>query len=1080
MLEGIEDLHPLSPLQSGILFQCLAVPDRPELYFNQCQLDIASRLDSSILQRAWDATVERHPALRSYFVWEGLEEPVQVVEKGARVAVTEHHLGHLPPSEQIVAMECEVEQWRQQGFELDRAPLMRIDVFVLGDDRSRIVWSFHHLLLDGWSAHLALDEVLRNYDELLRGVGIQTSSPAPYRDYIRWLRTQDPAIARTYWRSLLADWRPVRLPFIAGRSESIPTPVARQIAELALTDGELAQLTRAAARLRVTPSTLVQLAWGLLLGRHNNSRDVVFGTVVAGRPPEIPGCADMVGLFINTLPVRLNWQQGDRLSDVAPGLRDQLGRLQDLSASSLADIRSWCGGGSGSALVDHLILFENYRKDRSIPEMSQALRIDNVEWFECAGFPMVLMALPAEDKLILRLLFDGSRLVRTGADELLGQYAEALRGLIDGADPEIDRLSLVARSDPRRGVDPRVTTQPEVTDSRTIDELFRDIARDRPNAVALVAGERVVTYADLDAMSDAIAVALRARGSRPGASIGLCMERGTEAVAAMLGVLKAGCAYVPLEPSDPQQRLETMLRRAAVSLVIADDTYVSRLPEGIERLSVREIGEEAENHSHRTVDTFSEMTAYVMFTSGSVGEPKGVAVPHRAVVRLVRDTSYIPFGPEQVFLLLAPLGFDASTFEIWGPLLNGAKVVIYPEPVPTAAGLESVIREYGITVCWLTAGLFHQFLADRPGCLADLPWVLAGGDVVQPEAVQRLLALPGNRTFVNGYGPTENTTFSCCFPVRDSDAIVETVPIGPPIAKTTCYVLDADYQPVPTGVAGELFVGGDGVAHGYVGCSDLTAERFVPDPFRGQAGARMYRTGDRVRERPGGDLEFLGRLDRQVKIRGHRIEPSEIEMTLLRHPAVAQAAVAVTEDPHVGRRLVAYWVPCSDGVDPNELQGFLADRLPATMMPSATVRLEGLPLTRNGKVDYSRLPLVAPEPAREISTGAAFVTDTELRVAEIWRLTLGRTDVRPDENFFDAGGHSLLLLRVHEQMETLAERKIPLVDLFRFTTIRSQARYLEGRSESPLAADGGRAPGIARRLTRLAERRRGKTRETDG
>jgi acyl-coenzyme A synthetase/AMP-(fatty) acid ligase/acyl carrier protein len=461
-----------------------------------------------------------------------------------------------------------------------------------------------------------------------------------------------------------------------------------------------------------------------------------------------------------------------------------------------------------------------------------------------------------------------------------------------------------------------------------------------------------------------------------------------------------------------------------------------------------------------------------MFTSGSTGEPKAIAIPHRAVVRLVRGSSYVRFDRQQVFLLLAPLTFDASTFEIWGALLNGAKLIVHPEPLPTVRGLERVIRAEGVTTLWLTAGLFHQFVEDRVEALAPVRQLLAGGDVVQAAPVKKLLRQSGQRTFVNGYGPTENTTFSCCHAVSEAADLGAVVPIGTAISNTTTYVLDESLQPTPIGVPGELFVGGDGLARGYWARPDLTAARFLPDPFAKQSGARMYRTGDLVRMRPDGQFEFLGRTDRQIKVRGYRIEPGEIESVMAELDEVKAAAVVVDDIPGRGRQLVAFWVP--EGPEPSldSLRLCLEELLPSYLMPAKLVALDELPLTRNGKVAYEKLLALENEQSSSQVRHQTAGTETEKAVARIWCEVLEREEFDLNENFFDVGGQSLLLIRVHERLEAWAGRQLPLVDLFQYTTIRSLSSYLDGASEDQLTGDVERRHEGSQRRSQLRARRR--------
>jgi amino acid adenylation domain-containing protein len=591
----------------------------------------------------------------------------------------------------------------------------------------------------------------------------------------------------------------------------------------------------------------------------------------------------------------------------------------------------------------------------------------------------------------------------------------------------------------------------------TLPELFARQVRSSPNNIALEFGDRKLTYSELDARANRLASYLRCLGVTPGTLVGICQERSLDMIVSLLAILKTGAAYVPLDANYPTERMGYILKdaRAPVLLVNrAQHERMFRFHASSRLVCVDELfaiaGEDCE-----TGDPGIKAgdPAYVMYTSGSTGSPKGVMVPHRAVVRLVKNTNYFEAGPNQVFLQLAPVSFDASTFEIWGALLNGSRLAIMPPETPSIDALARAIQEYGVTTLWLTAGLFHLVVDERIDALRPLRQLLAGGDVLSPSHVVRALEqLRLGARLINGYGPTESTTFACCHVMFAGEQVTGSVPIGRPISNTQVYLLDKDLAPVPMGDAGEICIGGDGLALGYLNDPALTQRKFVPNPFSDEPNGRLYRTGDLGRRRKDGVIEFLGRIDNQVKINGHRIEPGEIECVLGRHPQVSGAAVAIRTGPRGQKQLIAYVVVVAQGITSLDLRNYLKLQLPDYMLPSGIVLVESLPLSPNGKVD--RNALASLEPANsEVRRSVPLRTAIRQQILEIWSKVLGTEQRGLDENFFDAGGDSLQLIEVHSALEKLLNIKIPITDLFEHTTINSISRHLADRNAGALPVD---------------------------
>jgi amino acid adenylation domain-containing protein/non-ribosomal peptide synthase protein (TIGR01720 family) len=1022
---GVEDLYPLAPMQEGMLFHSLYAGEGADLYFEQFTAGLAGPLDEAAFAAAWQRAVERHSALRTGFLWQGVERPLQLVRRAAEVPWTAEDWRGLAPAAVDARWRELLAADRARGFDLSRAPLLRLSIVRLGEEERRLVWSSHHILFDGWCFPLLLNEVFALYEAAVAGREASLPPARPYRDYIAWLAARDQTEAVSTWRRLLAGFTaPTPVPFDrpaaldrthGGRPEDycertivLPAPLARALEALA-------------QRLRVTLNTLVQGAWALLLSRYAQTSDVVFGAVVSGRPPELLGVESMVGLFINTVPVRVGIPEAEAVSAWLPRLQADQSELRQHEWTPLAEIQKLVDLPAGEPLFASLLVFENYPFNPALSDRLGGLRLDGVALTERTNYPLTLTVV-ARGTLSLRLTadrrFDPATVRRLLAhlEILLEDFATDPEGL-----PAHQPL-LTAAERHQLTVEWSGTAAVHSAGA-TIPSLFAAQAARTPDAVAVVCGDEEITYAELARRARRVADRLLRGGVAPESRIAVVAERSAALIPGLLGILQAGCAYLPVDPELPEERRRSLLADAGAIPFGLDEegpAVPCVLASGAEAMILPEV--------------CAHQLAYVIYTSGSTGKPKGVEVTHGNVVRLVVGADYAAMGPRETFLQLANLAFDASTLEIWAPLLNGARLAIFPGRRPALDDLAAAIVRHGVTTLWLTAGLFQQMVDERLEALRPLRQVLAGGDVLPAAHVrQALAALPGC-VLINGYGPTENTTFTTCHAMTAADLadgrLAATVPIGRPIRGTRVYVLDAALRPVPVGVWGELFAGGDGVARGYLGRPAPTAERFLPDPFGPAPGGRLYRTGDLVRWRPDGVLEFLGRRDGQVKIRGFRIELGEIEVALARHRQVREAVVVSRPLPGGDRRLVAYvTVEPEAALDPESLRRHLAAALPAPMIPAAFVLLDRLPLTGNGKVDRRALPDPDPAAARAkeyLAPATAIEKDLAAACAEV--LGLQRVGMR--DNFFDLGGHSLLATRLAARLWERHGLEMPLQMVF--------------------------------------------------
>jgi len=1037
---NIQDIYPLTPMQQALL---LASDQGEEnsFYVSTMSCSLVGALDVDAYKRAWETLVGRHNILRSALILD-LAVPVQVVLRTTNLSFRSLDWRGLNPElnpDRLKELEAEE---RRQSIDLERPPLMRIVLVRISEQLYRFVWTAHHAILDGWSIPILLRDLAEIYAAQQDCRSPQLNRAPSYKDYVAWLQKRDLQQDARFWKAALEDAPTVVLPEVAREDARGAANVQR--AEIRHTfSAELTRLKRFASEQRTTPNVVLMAAWALVLGRWSGSKDVTFGVTVSGRPPELPDVEDSVGVFINTLPFRVTIRPemsvGSWLATVSRTQEDLLAHQY----APLSSIASWVRQGAGSApLFETTYVLENYpaRKDSAALSGVRAQDFDGVD---VPHFPFNLLFV-TDDKLWVRCIHDAGRfggmahLLLADLDELLATLMARPEARLCDTDPELSS-----------GLPPILalwndnsTSYPRVS----VGEAFATSAREHPAAVALVAGDRRLTYAELDGRSDALAARLVAYGVGLEDVVGLCFDRSVEMVVGLIAVLKAGGAYMPLDPAYPPERLRFMISDCAPKVLLTHSpahhalkAALDGLPAAPAILDVGTLGPEGAAMFMAERRPGPDNLAYVMYTSGSTGRPKGVAVTHRGILRLVSRPNYVSIGREDVFLQLAPLAFDASTFEIWGALLNGARLVLYPHRDTDPEEIQACVADHGVTILWLTAGLFHETVGVIARPSSPIRQLLAGGDVVLPADVRLALAKIPHLSFINGYGPTECATFSVCHRVRREAALGPNVPIGRPISDTQAYVLDQRLEPVPFGSTGNLHIAGDGLARCYLGQAGLTADRFIANPFI--SGARMYSTGDRVRWQGDGTVEFLGRSDRQVKIRGFRIELGEVEARLAACHATSQAAVVVNERDG-DKRIIAH-VVLAPGGSVADIQAELIRVLPAYMMPSAIFAWDSFPVTSIGKVDRAALTASGTRPTEVKLAEPANGMEELLR--SVWAEALDLQTVDVETNFFELGGHSLLASRVTIRLREMLQIKLPLRTLFDFPTIRALSEEIMNR-----------------------------------
>ncbi|MET0396317.1 MAG: non-ribosomal peptide synthase/polyketide synthase, partial [Longimicrobiaceae bacterium] len=1053
---GVEDVYPLTPMQEGMLFQTLLAPESGA-YVGQFRYVLEGELDVDALRRAWEGGIARHAVLRTGFVWEGSERPLQVVGREVELEIRRHDWRELGDAERAARLERYLDEDRRRGFDLARAPLMRLALFRTADREHELVWTHHHLVLDGWSLGVLFQDVLGLYAAQARG-----GEARPYREYVAWLERQDLARAESFWREALAGFAaPTPLPVRPAAANGAERGSGAAWVEM----GE--QPTRAlqeqARRWGVTPGTVVQGAWALLLGRWSGEDDIVFGATVSGRPPELAGVEEMVGLFINTLPVRVRLDGAATVGEWLGALQAEQARAREFDYAPLARVQRWSDVPLGEALFDSLVAFENYPIDERLGEGIGGLRVRSGQAIEHFDHPLVLSA-AVDARLRAELRYDRARVDADTAERMAGQLETLLESMAAHPRRRLADISLLRPAERGRLLQDARGERRPVPGDELVHDLVARRAAAWPDAPAVAGGGHTLSYAELHRRAAALAARLRARGVAPEQPVALFLDRSPELAVAVLATLQAGGAFLPMDAGHPPERLAYLLADSGAPLVLTRASLAGRLPPGAAAiLCVDEMGDIAAP-AGPVAETGSDALAYLCYTSGSTGRPKAAMVGHRSLVCYAEAMrAELGLGAGDRVLQFASPAFDVFIEELFPAWLGGACVVFAGgDLLGSPTELNRVLEAERATLVELPTAFWHEWVrqmaeagARPPGCLR---LVLVGGERVLPERLARWAGMGVPLLHVFGLTETTVTTTTLRLEAGDAGARWANLPVGTPLANAAAYVLDAAGEPAPVGVPGELYIGGAAVARGYRGRPGLTAERYVPDALGGEPGARLYRTGDRARRLADGTVEFLGRTDQQVKIRGFRIEPAEVEAVLAEHAAVREAVVLAREDVPGDRRLVGY-VVADGGAPPSlaDLREHAARALPAYMVPGSFVVLDAVPLTSNGKIDRRALP--APQWSAAAEAYAAPRTAAEEILCGIWEevLEIERAGVR--DGFFDLGGHSLLAMRAVARVRQAFGVEVPLRDLFEAPTVAELAERIESVLGTGAA---GAAPPIGR------------------
>ncbi|WP_413565385.1 amino acid adenylation domain-containing protein [Bacillus sp. 3P20] len=1041
--QNFQNIYPLSPMQEGMLFHHLSDKDQDfQAYCVQSALKISGTFNFDIAENSLNILVRRHDLLRTVFIHSKLSRPRQVVFKNREMFIQMHDYTHLQGIHKEQAIEKFLASDLKEGFDLVTGPLFRVQVLRLSDFEHILVFTNHHIILDGWCSRAVLEEFFEIYATLLHQEPVREKKSFSFSKYIQWIENQDKDKAHAYWREYLKGLETnTEMPRFYKKA----TKKGFQKGEFyqKINDDLLQSLERLSKQYKVTVHTICQTAWALLLSHYNQSKDVVFGSVVSGRPPELEGIEHAVGLFINTIPVRIKMEPEMSFAQLLQNVQDSNLESERYSYCSLAELQKMTEFKTD--LFSHLLVFQNYPSNDTSTEEEEELfgfRIEEFHDTEQTNYDFHLTVAPKEQYIIFH--FNQNVYENDEIRNISRRFIRILEQIIEAPDMRMCEIELIDEKEKRLITETFQTSNyNRGEDNLTLHERFEQQAACFPNKTAVSFNGESLTYEILNSRANELAKKLRGLGVQSNDLVGVMLERSHSFIIGILGILKAGAAYVPIDPNYPLERINYMIQDSRISILITDQKkHADIFPTIIYTGKVLIIDDMYNGDYCENLPSISSLQdlAYVIYTSGSTGKPKGILTKHENVMRVAVNTNYVDVKHEDRILQLSNPSFDGSVFDIFAALLNGAELILIdPNIILSPRELSTFLVEQKITTMFLTTALFNAIIAENPAAFNGLHTVLFGGEKVTVSFVEQALKESGSNKFIHVYGPTESTVFAAFYQIQSIDKRLGTIPIGKPLNDTELIILNQYGQLQAIGLPGELCIAGKALAKGYLNRPDLTDEKFVTHPFKEQE--RMYKTGDLVRWLPDGAIEFMGRIDRQVKIRGFRIEPEEVAAELLLVHNIKKSYVMERKNEQDETYLCAYYVSDTKK-ESKEIRNALAKRLPDYMLPSFFIPLNDLPITPNGKTNEKELP--APElMLNQEEEYIAPRTTVEKKLAELWEQILGVTPVSIGTHFFEVGGHSLKAVSLIAAIERELSVKLSIKKIFEHPYLEEMAIMIE-------------------------------------
>ncbi|MCW3115212.1 MAG: linear pentadecapeptide gramicidin synthetase LgrD, partial [Segetibacter sp.] len=1037
--EHIDKIYRLTGLQEGLLFHGL-YDGKNGGYIQQFSCEMEN-LDLDAFSKSWQLIIKQHSVLRTAFYHHALSVPVQCVFKEGKLPLSVLDISSHSSAEQRTAIEKYTSEDRIQGFDFKEAPLMRFCLIKLSKEKCRMVWTAHHLLFDGWSLPVLFEDFLNTYEDLVAGNKILFRKEDQFEEFVRYIERIDLDQAELYWKKYLEGIsQNTLLPFIDNTADRNKGAGFYKSISLRIDNNITAGIKGFAQKHHLTVNTLMQGVWSLLLHKYTGNDYVVYGVVVSGRPENLEGIERRVGMYVNTLPFKSSIQNHYTTTEWLQTLQN--GQVENLQHQNtpLQQIQEWIG--MKGDLFDSLLVFENYPISNLILNKKWSLNITNIQMSEQTNYPLTIQ-ITQSDNFHIQFTYNAELLQDVFVTEIQEHFLHVLTQIINSSVVHLSDISVLTSRQEQQLLFEFNNTNSNYPSDKSVVDLFELQVLKSPEDVALLFEEEKVTYAELNKRANQLAHYLRSNGVKAETLVPICIERSAELIVGILGILKAGGAYVPIDPSYPDERIQYMFEDTGASLVLTSKENRNKLAlkHAVRIVQIDDwpvISEEPLGNLHVTIPP--DNLAYVIYTSGSTGKPKGVMVEHGNIVSLIKGMHYVSLTNEDILLSTGSPSFDATTFEYWGMLLNGGQLVLCKENKLLDNELfKKEIVDRKVTKMWFTSSWFNHIVETDISVFEKLKTILVGGEKLSEKHIQRVRETFPSMEIVNGYGPTENTTFSITHKITDNKP-TNIIPIGRPLSNRTAYVVDKAGDLVPVGVNGEIWLGGSGVSRGYLNQPELTAEKFIRSPFDENEGSILYKTGDVGRWLPEGVVQYIGRLDDQVKIRGFRIELGEVESILKQHDGIANVVVIAREDNPGHKQMVAYIV--SQGTfDKEDVIVYAKNKLPDYMLPSFWVELKSLPLTANGKIDKKALP----EPDVSELVTSHFVAprnEVEFTLADVWQKLLGIERVGINNNFFDLGGNSLLAMRLTSAIRRQLETELAIKEIFLYPTIAELAEQI--------------------------------------
>lgn len=1041
-VDNITDIYPQSPLQKGMIFHMLSDP-LSEAYIIQITLDLDGNVNIDALKQAWQGVIDYYDVLRTGFEWEDLDEPLQCIYRVATPEWIVNYWQDLSTNDQELEWKRIIEQDRRQRFDLTTPPLMRFHLVKLSNMHFRLLWSSHHILLDGWSTPLVINQMLKAYEFICKNQPIVFGRKHLYKDYIEWLLKQNKSKSNLYWKNLLSGFNG---PTILGNKKSSEVVKPIYIKESINLSIEIYdEIKQFAQANQLTVGTILQGAWGYLISQYSGNDDVVFGGVVSGRSNDLPEIDKQIGLFINTLPIRIRIKHNETVLSYLKQLQHQLISSRKYEYTALWEIQNICNHSVKKPLFENIFIFENYppNNNEKTTEFPQSFSITNIQSYDKAPYGLTASAGELDNKLWLTISFDKNQYSQIDIQQMLLHYQQLLKIITVNTQIQLVNVFLLTPEEQHQILVKWNQTEADDAKQTTIHQLFEEQVNRTPDNVAVIFENESITYRKLNEKSNQLSHYLQKHGVRPDVPVAICVERSIDLIIALLGILKASGGYVPLDPAYPKDRLNYMFEDSKAKLLLTQTRYKPLFSRNIKIINLDESKEiiNKELTSNLSVKMNPLNLSYMIYTSGSTGKPKGTMNTHIGICNRFQwlQNTYKLTEASNV-LQKTPYSFDVSLWEIFWPLSVGAiSVLAKPDGQKDPVYLIKLIQERNISILHFVPSMLRVFLEtpQAKNC-TTLKKVLTGGEVVPMDILEKFYEVLPNSKLCNGYGPTE-TSNGVCYYICGHKLDIQSIPIGRPIANTQAYILDYFLNPVPVGVPGELYIGGIQLGRGYINRPDLTAERFVANPFSDKPGERIYQTGDLCRWLPDGNIEYLGRIDHQVKIRGQRVEFGEIETCLKGYPQIKEAVVSVNDDKSNNKKLIAYYVAKDKStlLHTNDLLHFLKNKLPEYMLPSVFIQIQSIPLTPSGKLDRQALPI----PDMLTNTGEIILPhdNLELTLSQLWANVLNINEISINDNFFDLGGHSLLAIILINKIKQVLNISLPLSSLFSSSTVEEMA-----------------------------------------